>query len=426
MALRYRLTKLIIPIKMFLLFFSLPLTSFVVLTISMQKGIITHQDGESEKISFLSDLTFFEAKSSELEESFALIIPDIFIKSVNGGRNMYLKNEISLVSIGTSLPHASLNGIDNGIFDKIGTHSGESLFLGNESMRSQNSFTEEKIILPAVLPEGYIPVIKTNLAYKTFDIINDTDFQLDRKKTDNAEYPFLAPSAKGPTVLIVHTHATEAFYKDDSEVSYFKKTNPPENENIVGYYLKDSAAPRSPDTSENMVRIGEVFAQTLENLGISAIHDKTLHDLNNYNGAYQSTYQTVTKYLDEYPTIQYIFDIHRDSLIKADGTKMAPSTTINGKSTAQVMLVVGSNQSGYYHPNWQSNLSLALRYRKHLAEISEDFVRPIYLRTGRFNQQVSVGSMLLEIGSCGTTLEEAENAAMYAAEALADMILSNT
>ena len=90
------------------------------------------------------------------------------------------------------------------------------------------------------------------------------------------------------------------------------------------------------------------------------------------------------------------------------------------------MLVVGSDGSGYYHPNWRSNLSLALRYRSYLGKVSDEFVRPIYLRTGRFNQQVSVGSMLLEIGSCGSTLEEAENAAVYAARALADMIYSNT
>ena len=426
LMIRYRLTKLIIPLKMFLLFFSLPLISFLLLTVLLQKGIAMQRDGENQKVSFISDLMLFEASSSEIEERFTYLLTDLFMTGAISGRTTERNSSISFLSAKNAISRVLMSGIENGMPDRADTHSGESLFLGEESKRSQSSFTEDKIVLPSVLPEGYIPIVKTDLAYKTFDIINDTKYIIDRKKTDNAEYPFLTPQKNAPAVLIVHTHATEAFYEDDSEVTYFKKTNPSEDGNIVGYYLKDSAAPRSSDTSKNMVHIGEVFAETLESLGISVIHDKTLHDLNNYNGAYRSTYSSVTKYIEKHPSIQYVFDLHRDSLIKADGTKMAPSTVIDGRSTAQVMLVVGSDQSGYYHPNWRSNLSLALRYRKHLSEISDEFVRPIYLRTGRFNQQVSVGSMLLEIGSCGSTLEEAENAAVYAAQALADMIYSNT
>ncbi|MBE6551105.1 MAG: hypothetical protein E7665_03095 [Ruminococcaceae bacterium] len=419
LMLRYRLTRLIIPVRTFLLFFSLPLISFILIFIFLKKGIFPQRDMNGK-----SELT--KESHVSLEESFSLFLPELFILSANNGRESHEDKGIVLSPIGIYLPHHSLSGIANGVFDMMDTHNAESLFLGEESLRSESSFTEEKIILPSVLPEGYIPVMRTDLAYKTFDIINDTDYKLDRAKLDNAEYPFLAPSKNGPSVLIVHTHATEAFYEDDSEVSYFKKTNPSNDEKIAGYYLKDSAAPRSSDTSENMVRVGEIFAATLESLGISVIHDKTLHDLNNYNGAYQSTYKTVSKYIEKYPTVQYILDIHRDSLIKSDGTKLAPTTVIDGKPAAQVMLVVGSDGSGYYHPNWRSNLSLALRYRSYLGKVSDEFVRPIYLRTGRFNQQVSVGSMLLEIGSCGSTLEEAENAAVYAARALADMIYSNT
>jgi len=284
---------------------------------------------------------------------------------------------------------------------------------------------ETRVTPPAVLPPGYLPVMRVSLAYKTFDIINGTDYSLDMKKLLSEKYPFPSPDLSKPLVLILHTHATESFYEDDEAVAAFRSFSGGCGNGASGLYKNGSYAPRSSDTSKNMVHIGDIFAGVLSAGGITVLHDRTLHDLNNYEGAYTSSRESAQAYLKKYPSIKYVLDLHRDSLIKDDGTKMDPSFVHDGKDTAQVMLVIGSDASGYYHPYWKKNLSLALKYKSYLFSEDPDLVRPIYLRTGRFNQQLSAGCMLLEIGSCGSVISEAENAAVLAANALVKMILEN-
>lgn len=51
-------------------------------------------------------------------------------------------------------------------------------------------------------------------------------------------------------------------------------------------------------------------------------------------------------------------------------------------------------------------------------------VRPISLRGAAYNEQYTDGSILVEVGACGNTLAEAENAAVLLADTLAGIILS--
>jgi stage II sporulation protein P len=51
------------------------------------------------------------------------------------------------------------------------------------------------------------------------------------------------------------------------------------------------------------------------------------------------------------------------------------------------------------------------------------FTRPISLRGSSYNQEYTPGSILVEIGSCGNTLEEAKNAGVIFAEEVSKLIL---
>ena len=121
--------------------------------------------------------------------------------------------------------------------------------------------------------------------------------------------------------------------------------------------------------------------------------------------------ETIAKNLKEEPNIKIVLDIHRDAMIDADGTKYKTYAQIdkNGEvlDSAQIMLVVGTNEGGMTHPEWEKNLSFAVKLQNVLNELYPGLMRPINLRQERFNQHATTGSLILEIGSSGNTLGEA-------------------
>lgn len=196
-----------------------------------------------------------------------------------------------------------------------------------------------------------------------------------------------------PTVLIVHTHATESYA------------------GTAGY--------RSEDESQNLIAIGEEIARVLRSGGVQVLHDKTYHDQPNFDDAYSNARRTIQAYLEKYPTIQMVLDIHRDASDATAG-QLITSATVGGQKSAQLMMVVGTDAGGNYHPNWQQNLSLALQLSAVLEAENPGIIRPIQLRSQRFNMDLTAGSLLIEVGAAGNTQQEA----LIAANALAQGILT--
>ncbi|MDK2933339.1 MAG: stage sporulation protein [Clostridiales bacterium] len=211
-------------------------------------------------------------------------------------------------------------------------------------------------------------------------------------------------SGKGPHVLIVHTHTSEAY-------------TPTKNNNYT-----PSDPDRTEDPKYNVVRIGEEIAKNLRSMGIEVIHDKTVHDYPSYSGSYRKTLETIQSQLQKNPSIKFVFDIHRDALIMEDGKKLRVTAEIEKQKVAQVMLVVGTDQGGLEHPKWKENLKLALKLQHKLLELYPKFARPIHLAPYRYNQHTTTGSLIIEVGSNGNTLEEALSSSKYIAKAIAEVI----
>ena len=275
--------------------------------------------------------------------------------------------------------------------------------------------TVELDALPEV-PKGVYPIVTTTIPLGS-GLINATDYSADLSVMASATP--MKKEEEDPCVLVLHTHATESFY--DPDASPLSAVVMGQGEDVFGYY-EEGLSPRSTDTAENMVSVGRVFCETLEEMGVTTVHSETLHDLD-YSRAYANSLSTAEEYLKKYPNIRYIIDLHRDSLVRDNGTKLKPTCTVDGKSTAQVMLVVGAGSKDLPQPEWKRNLAVSARYQSYLETVGEGFARPVYLRYGRFNQHLSANTMLLEVGSCGNTLEEAQRAGKLAAEALGKMIL---
>lgn len=219
-------------------------------------------------------------------------------------------------------------------------------------------------------------------------IENRPGLALDVAALNAMELPLSIP-AEGPQVLIMHTHGSEAYTPDGTDV----------------YASSDTS--RTTDPNFNMIRVGDEIEKVLTEMGLGVIHDKNLYDYPNYNGAYDRSLAAVQQYLKDYPTIKVVMDVHREALIGSDGTVYKPVTTIDGVQAAQVMLVMGSEAAGLSHPKWQENLSLACKIQSATNTLWPTLARPIGLRENRYNQQCTTGSLLVEVGSHGNTLQEA-------------------
>ena len=168
-----------------------------------------------------------------------------------------------------------------------------------------------------------------------------------------------------------------------------------------------------------MLSIGDEIARVLEEGGVGVIHDRTLHDYPDYNNSYNLARDTIEGYLEKYPSIQIVLDIHRDASDSPDG-QLVTSAIAGGQRSAQLMMVVGTDAGGNHHPNWQENLSLALKLTALLEQTNPGISRPIDLRKERFNMDLTAGSLLVEVGAAGNTHSEA----LIAANALAQSILA--
>lgn len=262
------------------------------------------------------------------------------------------------------------------------------------------------------VPEGCTPIIPMDLSLSSYGseyINNSTGYSpdiaalIEKKLKDDNSYELLAINSE-PQVLIIHTHGTEAYSKDGAI-----------------YCGSDSIDVRTSDTYKNVVAVGRTVAEILNKNGISTLHCTVMHDSLQYKDSYARAEETVRRYMEEFPSIKLVIDIHRDSIIKSSGEIVRPVASLDGEAAAQLMCVVGSDWAGDTHPEWENNLSLALKLRERLNSECENICRPVYLKPNTYNQELSPYSLLIEIGAEGNSLEEAERSAKLLAKTLVSL-----
>ncbi len=253
-----------------------------------------------------------------------------------------------------------------------------------------------KHINPASAPLSYSGVYLKNNSGATVDIKTELSTGVSLKVEKSAD----------PQVLIVHTHATESYMLEERD------------------YYTTADASRSTDNAVNMVAIGEIMAQKVKDAGFGVIHDGTLHDYPSYTGSYTASAKTINSYLKKYPSIKIVIDVHRDAV--TDGSnKTKLITDINGKNAAQVMLVMGSETGSVSNfPGWKKNLRLAMLYHQKIETMYPGLARPILLMSKKYNQNLTNGSMLIEIGTDANTLDEAKYSAELVGNSLAELLSS--
>ncbi len=209
-----------------------------------------------------------------------------------------------------------------------------------------------------------------------------------------------------PQVLIYHTHATEAYTPSGKDT------------------YKPSGDYRTRDKTQSVVRVGTELTKVLEARGIGVVHITDIFDDPAYNGSYGRSLAAAEQALKKYPDIKVTIDLHRDAILTKDGRQFRIASTIGGQEVAQLMLVVGTDASGLEHPHWRRNMNFAVNLQADANGAYPGLMRDVNLRAQRFNTHLRAGSLLLECGSSGNTLQEALRSIRMFGEVLADRILA--
>ncbi len=201
----------------------------------------------------------------------------------------------------------------------------------------------------------------------------------------------IEPNSNEPQVLIYHTHTTESF------------------EPYTRDYYDKSFSCKTTDAEKNMIRVGNAICKQLEKNGIKTVHSTTIHDYPDYNSAYDLSYNTVSKILKKYPSIKVVLDIHRDAIEKENGLRLSPITEVNGKRAAQLMIISCADYAdgSMGMPNFLKNLTFACSLQSQIETDYPGLDRPVLFDYRNYNQSLSTGALLIEVGSHGNSLDEA-------------------
>lgn len=192
-----------------------------------------------------------------------------------------------------------------------------------------------------------------------------------------------------PEVFIYHTHTSEAYEKRDS--------NDKSNNTVVG--------------------VGDLVKQELENnYGISVVHDATIHDVKDYNGAYGKSRETVKKYLSQYGDFKVMIDLHRDSVSREKVT-----TRMNDENVSRIMFVMPTK-----NPHYDKNMKMVNSMMDTANKLFPGYCRGVYSEYKYgikfYSQDLSNNACLIEVGTDTSYSDEAKASAKYLARVIAEYV----
>lgn len=202
-----------------------------------------------------------------------------------------------------------------------------------------------------------------------------------------------------PRVLVYHTHSNESFLPKSD------------------FYDEDYPI-RSADCSKNMIAVGDALCEALAQNGVTVIHECKQHDYPMFTGAYYRSAESVSTLLEKYPDIDIVIDLHRDGIVQNDGSLGAPVCEVNGKTAAQFMIISCCENEYFDMPDYIENFKLACLLQNTSEEMYPNLARPVLFDYRNYNQSLSRGALLIEVGSHGNSLDEA----VYTGELLGNII----
>lgn len=283
------------------------------------------------------------------------------------------------------------NGSDNkkNTSDENKSDSNNSITEDEKIILASNSGIKTEVVTPNPIAEN------ANVQYGKVKIKNQTTYNL----TEDILNPNIKIDNKN--ILIFHTHSCESY--TPSEKYQYSQT---------GNY-------RTTDKNYSVIRVGNELENYLKQYNINVIHDTSYHDYPSYTGSYTRSLQTVENILKTNQS-DIIIDLHRDAV--GSRPDYAPTVKIGEDYAAQIMFVIGTNEGGLWHPNWQQNLKFAIRVQQKAEEMYPGLFKPIMLTKSRYNQHTGKYANIMEIGSTGNTLDQCLNSMKYLSAVLNEIL----
>ena len=283
------------------------------------------------------------------------------------------------------------NGSDNkkNTSDENKSDSNNSITEDEKIILASNSGIKTEVVTPNPIAEN------ANVQYGKVKIKNQTTYNLTEV--------ILNPNIKidNKNILIFHTHSCESY--TPSEKYQYSQT---------GNYS-------TTDKNYSVIRVGNELENYLKQYNINVIHDTSYHDYPSYTGSYTRSLQTVENILKTNQS-DIIIDLHRDAV--GSRPDYAPTVKIGEDYAAQIMFVIGTNEGGLWHPNWQQNLKFAVKVQQKAEEMYPGLFKPIMLTKSRYNQHTGKYANIMEIGSTGNTLDQCLNSMKYLSAVLNEIL----
>jgi len=210
------------------------------------------------------------------------------------------------------------------------------------------------------------------------------------------------PPKESGSILIYHTQTYEAY--EQSELRY-----------------QETEKWRTADPACNMIRVGEELAALLRGLGYRVVHDTTAFEPPELSSAYSRSLTMLEERIAAGESYDLYIDLHRDAYV--EGQAGSNTVQAGGTAVAKLMLLIGKGEgytgTGYdQKPDWEANLQVAQAITDALNEQLEGLGKNVRLKSGRFNQHVDTGCVLVEVGNNRNSLTEALAAMPYLADAI--------
>ena len=266
----------------------------------------------------------------------------------------------------------------------------------NEEIQVTNNENIESVLPTRVITKNNKTDTYTDI-YKSVKIKNESKYTLTQEMvTPNVDF------TNKKDIIIYHTHTCESY-------------TPTEANNYVA-----SGNFRTPDLNYSVAGVGTELTNNLKSLGFNVNHDTTYHDYPAYTGSYTRSLATIQNILQNKPNSQFVIDLHRDAL--GSNSNYGPTVQIGDEVGAQLMFVMGTDGGGLEHPNWLNNFKLAIKIQEKANEMYPGLFKPIILRDSRYNQHVTTGACIIEVGATGNTLEECKISMKYLAKVIEEVM----
>lgn len=284
----------------------------------------------------------------------------------------FLKTEISSIK--------AIEKIEKDSKSKENTEENQKELTQEEMTLASTTGVQSEVVTQNPIANKY------NVQYGKVQIKNQTTFNLTEE--------MIKPDIKidNRNVLIFHTHSCES-YTSSEKFPYV----------ATGNF-------RTTDLNYSVTRVGTELENYLKQYQFNVIHNTSYHDYPAYNGSYTRSLETVENMLKT-TQADIIIDLHRDAIgSRAD---YAPTVKIGDEYAAQIMFVIGTNEGGLLHPNWNQNLKFAIKVQEKAEEMYPGLFKPITLTTYRYNQHTGKYANIIEVGATGNTMEQCLTSMKY-------------